>query len=230
MFEKLSDLPVGIDGLKAIGKLTREDYQTVLEPLLDEARQEGRRLRVLCELGADFEGVTPSAMWEDTKVGLRYLRLLDGFAITTDFAWVRDTTNVARFFLPFPVRVFGMEQRAEAITWLKSLPEHANISQRLLPESGVIVVEVHGPLNTKDFDALTSTADAWIEMHGELQGIVIRTREFPGWENLALFRHVRFVRNHHRKVKRIALAADTAIATLAPRIGERLSAFENRHS
>jgi hypothetical protein len=31
---------------------------------------------------------------------------------------------------------------------------------------------------------------------------------------------MRFIRDHHRKVKRIALAADTKLASLAPRIAE----------
>ena len=31
---------------------------------------------------------------------------------------------------------------------------------------------------------------------------------------------MRFIRDHHRKVKRIALASDTKLASLAPRIAE----------
>jgi hypothetical protein len=33
-------------------------------------------------------------------------------------------------------------------------------------------------------------------------------------------RHIQFVRDHHRKVERIALAADGMLASLAPRLGE----------
>jgi hypothetical protein len=50
---------------------------------------------------------------------------------------------------------------------------------------------------------------------------VIHTREFPGWENLgSLLRYVRFVRDHQRKVERVALAAETKLATLASLVGE----------
>ena len=56
--------------------------------------------------------------------------------------------------------------------------------------------------------------------HGDLNGIVIHAREFPGWENLgSLPRHVRFVRNHHQRVKRIVLATNK-LASLAPRVSE----------
>jgi len=50
---------------------------------------------------------------------------------------------------------------------------------------------------------------------------VIHAREFPGWENLgSLLRHLRFVRDHQRHVKRIAFAADSKLAGVAPAIAD----------
>lgn len=221
MIEKLTDLPSGIDGVKALGKISKEDYEQVFVPLLDEARREGRRVRFLYQLGPEFEGFTPAAAWEDAKIGLHSMRLFDGCAVVTDLAWIRDITRLAGFLMPCPVRVFDNQERDRAIGWLGSLPEGAAISHRLLPDSGVIVVEVKQALRAQDFDALAFTADTWIEAHGNLQGLVIHAREFPGWENFGSFlRHVRFVRNHHREVKRIAIAADSKLASLAPGIAE----------
>jgi hypothetical protein len=39
VLEKLKNLPPGIDGVRAIGKLSKEDYEQVFVPLLDEARR-----------------------------------------------------------------------------------------------------------------------------------------------------------------------------------------------
>jgi hypothetical protein len=221
MLEKLNDLPRGIDGLKAIGRITREDYDKVVEPILDAARRDGRRIRFLYELGADFDGFTPGAAWEDAKVGFRSLRLFDGCAIVSDVGWIRESARFFGFIMPCPVRVFENQARGKAIEWLGTLPETPAISQRLIPESGVIVVEVKSALRAPDFDALAVTADAWIEAHGDLRGIVIHAREFPGWENLgSLVRHVQFVRDHQRKVKRVALAVDSKLAGLLPRVAE----------
>ena len=84
-------------------------------------------------------------------------------------------------------------------------------------------------MRAQDFDALAFTADAWIEAHGDLQGLVVHVREFPGWENFAgLLRHVRFVRDHHRRVKRVAIAADSKLASLAPKIAEHFVQAEVR--
>jgi hypothetical protein len=67
-------------------------------------------------------------------------------------------------------------------------------------------------------------------MHGELQGIVVQAEKFPGWENLgSLLRHVRFIRDHHRNVRRVALVADGHLAKLAPKLAEHFVAAELKH-
>src|ERR1019366_2028637 len=138
----------------AIGKMSKEDYEQVFVPLFDEIRREGRRIRLLYQLGSEFEGFTPGAAWEDAKIGLHSMRLFDGCAVVTDLTWIREMTRLAGFLMPCPVRVFGNQERDHAIEWLGSLPEGAAVSHRLLPESGVIVVEVTQALRAQDFDAL----------------------------------------------------------------------------
>jgi len=221
MLERLVSLPVGIDGVKAVGKVSQQDYQQVFDPLIDDARRANRRLRLLYQFGPEFEGFTAGGVWEDASVGLRSLRLIEGLAIVSDVSWIRDSSRLLAFFMPGPVRHFGNVQFADAVAWLQSLPQDAGVSHRLLADRGVIVVEVTQALRVRDFDELAVTADTWIEAHGRLQGLVIHARRFPGWENLGgLIRHVRFVRDHHRKIARIAIAADGELATLAPRLGE----------
>jgi hypothetical protein len=154
-------------------------------------------------------------------VGLRALRLFEGYALVTDIGWIREWTHLVGFLLPWPLRVFGNDERDKAIDWLRSLPEGPGVSHRLLPDFEVLVVEVHEPLRAQDFDALALTADTWLETHRKLHGIVIHTRQFPSWDNIgSLLQHLRFVRDHHQKVNRVALAADSALAALAPRLAE----------
>lgn len=227
MLERLQGLPRGVDGLKAVGKISRDDYEKIAEPLFEEARREGRRIRFLYELGPEFEGLTPGAAWEDAKIGLRSMRLFDGCAIVTDVDWLRRSVRLAAFLMPCPVKIFGGGERDSAAAWLASLPQGPAVAHRLLAESGVIVVEVKEPLRAQDFEAIAMTADSWLEAHGDLQGLVIHAREFPGWQNLpGLLGHLRFIRDHHRKVRRVALSADTKLAVLGPRIAEHFIAAE----
>ena len=229
MLEVLTNLPAGIQGLKAVGTVSKEDYERVVEPLFQDARAHGHRLRFLYEFGPEFTGFTAGGAWEDAKLGLRSMRLFDGCAVVTDTAWIRESARLFRFVMPCPVRIFATGDRAEAVQWLGSLPESAAMSHRLLPESGVIVVEVTQALRVQDFDALALTADTWIEAHGTITGLVIHAREFPGWENLgSALRHARFVRDHHRKIGRVALATDGRLASMAPQVAEHFVSADVR--
>ncbi|ASN22833.1 STAS/SEC14 domain-containing protein [Streptomyces pluripotens] len=229
MLEKLQDVPSEVDAVKAIGTVSKDDYETVIEPLVDDARRTGRRIRFLYEFGPEFRSFTPGAGWEDFKVGLSTMRLFEGCAIVSDIGWIRDSTRLAGFLMPCPVRVFDGQDRAEALRWLASLPEGPGVSHRLLPDAQVLVVEVEQPLRAQDFEALAQTADNWLETHDTLPGVVVHARQFPGWENIgSLVRHMRFVRDHHRKVRKVALAADSNLADLAPRLANHFTQAEVR--
>jgi hypothetical protein len=230
MLERIKDLPAGVDGVRATGRVSREDYERVMLPLVEDARREGRHVRFLYEFAPELEGFTAGAAWEDAKLGLHFLRLFEGCAILADVAWLRDSVQLVGVLVPFPVRAFSSTERADALAWLAALPHHEGVSHRLIAESGVLVVEVTSPLRREDFDSVSATVDGWIEAHGVLRGVVIRARTFPGWENLAGFlAHLRFVRDHHRKVRRVALAADGEIAKLAPELAKHFVEAEAKH-
>ena len=233
MLEKIANMPDGVDAFRAVGKLTRDDYEKTVEPLLDECRREGRRLRLLVQLGPEYDGFTADAVWGKAETWRHFpslLRMIDGYAIVSDLRWIREWIHAMGFLTPFPLRVFGNDQRDDAVAWLGSLPEGPGVTHRLLPEPGVLVVEVTEPLRAQDFDALATTADAWLTTHEALPGVVLHARAFPGWENIGgLLRHVRFVRDHHRAVRRVALAVDGPLADLAPRLAEHFVKAELRH-
>lgn len=216
MLQRIENLPAGLWGLRAIGKVSKDDYDRIVIPELDAARRDGRRLRFLYHLGPEFDGFTPGAAWEDTRVGLQYLRLFERCAVVTDVEWLQTATKVVAPMMPCPVKVFGNSQWNDAVSWLGAAAQHS-VSYRVLPDRGVLVIEPHGPLRPEDFDALSAQVDEWIEAsHAPLRGIVIHARTFPGWENLgAVLRHVRFVRDHHRQIPRIAVSTDAALAGVA---------------
>lgn len=229
MLEKLTNVPEGVVGVRAVGLVSREDYEKVLEPLIDEARRGGRRIRFLYQFGPEFEGFTPGAAWEDAKIGLRHLRSFAACGVVTDRAWIRDSTRIAGFFLPCPVRVFPNAELPKAIEWLGAVPRENGLTHRLVAERGVLVIEAKHALSAEDFDALALAVDPWLEAHGDLRGVVIHARAFPGWHSLGgLIRHVQFVRDHQTKVKRIALAVDGTLAGLASRVGEHFVRAEVR--
>jgi SpoIIAA-like len=99
-------------------------------------------LRFLYQLGPQFDGFAAGAAWEDAKLGLRALRLLDGCALVGSVSWMQESARLVGFFMPCPVKAFGNAERDEAIAWLRSLPEGPAISHQLLADKGVLVVEI----------------------------------------------------------------------------------------
>ena len=230
MLERVQELPAGVDGLRARGKVTKQDYEDVVSPVLDEARRAGRRIRFLYHLGPEFEGFTAGGAWEDARIGMRYLRLFERCAIVSDVGWIREASRLMGTLMPCPVRIFGNGEWEAAVTWLSGPAESPPVPHRLLLEDGVLVLEPERPLRRADFDAIAMTVDPWIEAHGRLRGVVVHAKTFPGWEDLgSFFRHLQFFRDHHRKVGRVALAADGKLAALLPRLGEHFVAAEVKH-
>jgi len=230
MLERISDLPTGILGVRASGRVSRDDYEAVIDPMLGEAGRAGRRIRFLYHFTPEFEGFTPGAAWEDAKVGLQYLRLFERCAVVTDKEWLRGAASAVGAMLPCPVKTFGEAEFDGARAWLAAPIAPSHLDHRIIEAQGVLVVEPHGRLSVEDFDSLGASVDPWIESGRQLRGIVVHAREFPGWETIgSFFRHVRFVRNHHRKVRRVALAVDGKLAKLAPALVESFVGAEVQH-
>jgi SpoIIAA-like len=118
----MSGLPDGVHGLEAHGTVTSDDYDRVFAPLVDRLRRGGQRLRLVYQLGSGFDRITPGALWADSRLGARYLPLLDGCALVTDIDWIRDPGRSIAAWMPCPMRVYGNENRDDAALWLASLP------------------------------------------------------------------------------------------------------------
>ena len=83
------------------------------------------------------------------------------------------------------------------------------------------ILEPDGALTEHDFNHAAQMIDPFIEKYGELNGILIYTKSFPGWKDFAaLSRHIRFIRNHHRKIKRLAFASDTSVIELSKTVAK----------
>ena len=96
--------------------------------------------------------------------------------------------------------------------------------------SNYCLIEPQGPLTKDDFAAIAGKIDPIIDNEGPLDGLIVKTREFPGWEGLGdIIAHFRFVKNHLRLVKKVALVTDAKIAELFPTIVDHFVKAEVKH-
>jgi hypothetical protein len=128
LLTQLTGIPAGIQALEAVGTVTADDYERVFAPLVDQARRTGSRMRLLYQFGPGIQRITLRALWADTRFGSGYLRLLDGCAVVSDIDWIRAPSRAIGAWMPCPVRVYDNDERDDAIAWLTSLPESADVS------------------------------------------------------------------------------------------------------
>jgi len=118
MFERIDGFGEGVVALRAVGRVTAEDYRDVLEPAIAHANMGGRKARLLLELGTEFEGYEPSAMMADAKVGMDDFRSFERIAVVTDHSWMAHAVNVFGYLIPGRVKSFTVAERDAAIAWV----------------------------------------------------------------------------------------------------------------
>ncbi len=120
MIERIDGMPTGTIGFRASGKLTREDYRNVLEPTL-RAAADGGEIRMLFEI-TNFDGLEPAAWWDDVKtglgLGLGHHSAWKRSAIVTNVDWLAKAFQFFSWMTPGEVKVYGLDQRDEAQSWV----------------------------------------------------------------------------------------------------------------
>lgn len=85
--------------------------------------------------------------------------------------------------------------------------------------SGILTLEPKAALTADDFKSLTAEVDSYLANHDKLTGILLSIAHVPGWENFAaLVHHMRFARDHHKRIARVALLTDNSLLKIAPKI------------
>ena len=104
------------------------------------------------------------------------------------------------------------------------------LKHKLLRDAGILIVEPHSPLASADFSELVTEVDPYIEEHGQLHGLLIYVESFPGWSDFAaLLSHIKFIKNHHQKIKKIAAATDSGFLSILPTVAGCFVDAEIRH-
>lgn len=104
------------------------------------------------------------------------------------------------------------------------------IEHTLDTANAIFYVQPKSFLEENDFIQLAKTVDPYIEKTGDLAGLIIQTPTFPGWKNFgAMVTHFRFVRDHHKHIKKVGLVTDSPLGDVAEHLASHFVAAEVRH-
>jgi hypothetical protein len=104
------------------------------------------------------------------------------------------------------------------------------INFELLQDEGILIIRPTGSLEAADFQKIAQEVDPYIQSNGKLRGVMVDAESFPGWKDFgALFAHLRFVKDHHRNIKKIAAVSDSGFLAIAPKIASHFVQADVRH-
>jgi hypothetical protein len=79
------------------------------------------------------------------------------------------------------------------------------LDRSILENDGIVVLWPDTTPTDEDIDDARAQVDLYLENNASIHGVLI-----AGWEGFAgLIDHVRFVRDYHTKIERVALVTDT---------------------
>ena len=84
----------------------------------------------------------------------------------------------------------------------------------------LLILEPQTVLTKEDFNYLATVVDPYLYKGNTLKGLMIKTKNFPGWDSVsALKEHISFIKQHHKKIEKLAFVTDSsfidAIKTIA---------------
>jgi hypothetical protein len=118
MIEQLKDLPANVAGFRASGKVTKEEYDTILIPAVDKLADNTGKINYLFVLDTDISNLSVGAWYDDLKVGLKHLLQWRKMAIVSDQEMVNKGTAMAAPMLPGEVKAFTMTDMEYAKKWV----------------------------------------------------------------------------------------------------------------
>jgi hypothetical protein len=121
VIELLDGLPGGTVGFRVSGRITRDEYHEMLDPVLARLER-GEPLSLLIVADDDFHGLDLPALWEDVKaagsVGLKHRRAWRRLALVTNKDWIRHAVAGFGWLYPGELRVFDLDDLDEAKRWI----------------------------------------------------------------------------------------------------------------
>lgn len=83
-------------------------------------------------------------------------------------------------------------------------------------KNGIALLIPSGTLTEFDFEQAAQQIEPYLQQHGTLNGVIIHTRTFPGWDSFQAMRtHFKFIQEHHHSITCIAIVTDSIIGDIA---------------
>lgn len=223
MIKVLNDIGKNVIGFELSGKVSGEDYEKVLIPTLKSELHKNDKLKVLYYVGQDFDSYDFSAMLDDAKAGFMFFLKWEKIAVVSDIGWIVDGVKIFSFTVPGEIKTFSNNQLQEAKQWLAKEDKKENIKVTIDAKTKIAILEPHSTLSKEDFAKAKEIIDPFMQKNDKLNGFIIYTKDFPGWNSFSAFlAHVRFIEGHQKHIKKLAFVTNSSLVDIGEEIGKHL--------
>jgi len=118
MLKIIDGLPANVLGVTAEGKITGEDYSTVLIPAIEAKLTTNKKINMLYHLGNTFDGFSLGAMLDDSEIGIKHLAAWEKIAIVSDHEMINAMVRFFGHLIPCELRIFKNAELEEAKKWI----------------------------------------------------------------------------------------------------------------
>lgn len=119
-FDLLGGFPRDVVAIKARGIITAQDYQQILNPVVEEKLKIHDRLKLLMILDDEFASWSEEAAWDDVRFGFSHMGDFSKIALVTDIAWVRHGAKIFAPLMRAQVHIFDVQEMEDAASWIRS--------------------------------------------------------------------------------------------------------------
>lgn len=115
---QLIQSPNNVAAFRAIGEVTKKDYEDVVIPKVEALVDKTNELNFLLELDTELGNFTAGAWFEDAMIGLKNLTKWNRAAIVTDSENIISFTNAFSYIAPGEYKGFKKSELDEALNWV----------------------------------------------------------------------------------------------------------------
>ena len=118
MFTPIENMPEGVVGFEAHGRVTDNDRRMVLEPTIEWAIESTGKVKLLYVAGSDFAGYDRGGLYDEAVFGTRHFTDFDRIAFVADDGPYARSVAALDGLMPAAVKVFSVRDIGQAKEWL----------------------------------------------------------------------------------------------------------------
>ena len=118
MIEVIHGLPAYVAGFRATGKVTREDYQKIIYPLVDSIVIAFGKINYLLVIQTPLSNYSTGAWIDDALLGLKYFTKWNKLGIVSQSDTIKKFTDVFGKLIPGETKGFKIEDLPLAKEWI----------------------------------------------------------------------------------------------------------------